>query len=240
MDEVFFENQNSEQVFKAIIPSDEDVKNLILKIKTRVNRSLQKKGFLDTFLIEKTPLESALDESPQLSLIKSESIQNRVDLYQKPITIGIYCNPPLEEFTGSRCDASDGFSLHANVKILKGKRESLERLCHYIARGVISKERVFLTQKGNVRFKLKKAYTDETTHYEFSPEQLIKRLSALIPPPRQNFIRYFGVFGARHKRRRQITALARPKKEKKKKTIQYRTPWADLYLNFGLNLEKSE
>ena len=104
----------------------------------------------------------------------------------------------------------------------------MERLCRYIARGTISKERVILTQNGNVRLKLKKAYTDGTTHYEFTPDQFIKRLIALIPPPRQNFIRYFGVFGARHKKRREITALARPKKEKKKKIATYRTPWADL------------
>lgn len=226
MDGVFFENDNQEQVFRAIIPGDEDVKNLVLKIKIRINRCLHKKGFLDTLLIEETPLESSLDESPTLSLIKSESIQNKVDIYQKPTAIGKFCNPPFEEFTRSRCASSDSFSLHANVKILKGKRESLERLCRYICRGAVAKERVTLTEHGEVRLQLKKAYTDGTTHYEFTTEQFIKRLIALIPPPRQNFIRYFGVFGARHKKRRQITSLAIPKKEKKKKI--YRTPWADL------------
>ena len=60
-----------------------------------------------------------------------------------------------------------------------------------------------------------------------SPEQFVKRVIALIPPPRQNLIRYIGVFGARHKKRSVITGLAKPKKEKiKKKT--YRTPWAEL------------
>ena len=69
-----------------------------------------------------------------------------------------------------------------------------------------AKERISLTKYGKVRLQLKKAYTDGTTHFEFTPEQFIKRLIALIPPPRQNFIRYFGVFGARHKNRRAITA----------------------------------
>ena len=228
MDGVFYENESQKQVFKVIVPSDEDVRCLVNKIKIRINRSLQKKGFLDTLLIEETPLESALDESPQLTLIKSESIQNRVDMFQKPRAIGKLWNPPFEEFSGSKCAASDGFSLHANVKIRKGKRASLERLCRYIARGPVAKERVSLTESGHVRLQLKKAYTDGTTHFEFTPEQFLKRLIALIPPPRQNFIRYFGVFGARHKNRRAITALARPKQEKQKKKIQYRTPWAEL------------
>ena len=81
MDGVFYENESQKQTFKAIIPSDEEVKCLVDKIKIRINRSLQNKGFLDTLLIEETPLESALDESPQLTLIKSESIQNRVDMF---------------------------------------------------------------------------------------------------------------------------------------------------------------
>jgi hypothetical protein len=80
---------------------------------------------------------------------------------------------------------------------------------------------------GKVKLKLKKNYKDGTTHLEFSPEQFIKRVIALIPPPRQNLIRYIGVFGARHKKRSVITAMAQPKKEKVKKKT-YRTPWAEL------------
>lgn len=52
---------------------------------------------------------------------------------------------------------------------------------------------------------------------------------ALIPPPRQNLIRYVGVFGARHKKRAVITAKAKPieKRNTTKKKV-YRTPWAEL------------
>jgi hypothetical protein len=48
MDGVFYEDESQKQTFKAIVPSDEDVKCLVHKIKTRINRSLQNKGFLDT------------------------------------------------------------------------------------------------------------------------------------------------------------------------------------------------
>jgi len=71
-------------------------------------------------------------------------------------------------------------------------------------------------------------YSNGTTHLEFTPEQFIKRLIALIPPPRKNFIRYYGVFGSRHRNRNEITAKAKVKKEKPNKKIEYRTPWAEL------------
>ena len=166
---------------------------------------------------------------PELSLLKSESVQNKVDMYQKPRAIGKWGNAPFIEHTGRKYAYVDGFSLHANVKILAHRRSALERLCRYITRGAVAKERISLTSKGNVQLRLKRPYNDGTTHYQFTPEQFIKRLIALIPQPRQNFIRYYGVFGARHKNRKEITAKpkANSKKGKSKKKI-YRTPWAEL------------
>lgn len=98
-----------------------------------------------------------------------------------------------------------------------------------LARGAIAKERIILAGNGKVHLKLKNPYSDGTTHYEFTPEQFIKRIISLIPPPRQNFIRYFGVFGARHRNRGEITSKSSAKKTKSK-TIKmvYRTTWADL------------
>lgn len=80
---------------------------------------------------------------------------------------------------------------------------------------------------GKVKLQLKTPYSDGTTHLEFTPDQFIKRIIALIPPPKQNLIRYIGVFGARHKKRSKITSLACPKKVKTKKKV-YRTPWSEL------------
>ncbi|MDA9189635.1 transposase [bacterium] len=80
---------------------------------------------------------------------------------------------------------------------------------------------------GNILLRLKNAYADGTSHLKFTPDQFIRRVISLIPPPRENFIRYFGLFGARNKNRKEVTSKASPRKEKKKKII-YRTPWADL------------
>ena len=85
--------------------------------------------------------------------------------------------------------------------ILAHQRAELERLCRYVLRGPIAKERITYEANGKVKLQLKTPYSDGTTHLQFTPDQFIKRIIALIPPPRQNLIRYIGVFGARYKKR---------------------------------------
>lgn len=101
------------------------------------------------------------------------------------------------------------------------------KICRYILRAPIAKDRITYESGGMVKLKLKTAYADGTTHLQFTPEQFIKRIISLIPPPRQNLIRYIGVFGARHKKRSVITVMAQPKKKKIKKKV-YRTQWGEL------------
>lgn len=72
-------------------------------------------------------------------------------------------------------------------------RKSLERLCTYITRPAISEERLTWTNDGNISYKLKKAYSDGTSHVLFTPMELMEKLAALVPKPRANLIRYHGV-----------------------------------------------
>ena len=222
MDGIYFENDKGKQVFKEIIPTDQDIISLAEKIKIRVNRALSKKGLLED------NIDSFDNDKLQMDLLKTESIHNRVDKFQKPKQIGKLGDVPFNEFKGKKCAYNEGFSLHANVKILKNQRSSLEKLCRYISRGAVAKERISLGIDGNIILKLKTSYNDGTTHLEFTPEQFINRLITLIPPPRQNFIRYYGVFGARHKNRSEITKKPKNNKNKSNKKKTYRTPWAEL------------
>lgn len=228
MDGVYFENRFGEKVFKEIIPTDYEIIALALKAKIRINRAFMKRGLLTTE--DDHCLGENYDSSSneQLDLLRSQSVQNRVDGGQRPEAIGKWLYPSFVEFSGKKCAYNEGFSLHAGVKILKHQRSSLERLCRYIARGAVPLERLSLTETGSVRLKLKTPYSDGTTHLEFTPDQFIKRIISLIPPPRQNFIRYYGVFGARHKNRAEITSKVPGKKKEKTKKKIYRTPWADL------------
>ena len=50
--------------------------------------------------------------------------------------------------------------------------------------------------QGQVRYRLKTAYRDGTTHIVLEPLDFIARLAALVPPPRVHLTRYHGVFAA--------------------------------------------
>ena len=215
-DGVFYEDEKGKEAFKEMIPSHEEVVTLTKKLKHRLIRLYEKQFDIS-------------NEIHAIEDIQAQSVQNRDEFFKLPLQIGRLYDPPFEEFKGTRCFYDDGFSLHAKVKIYAHQRTGLEHLCRYIMRGPLAKERISYTSEGRVRLKLKTPYSDGTTHLEYTAEQFIKRMIALIPPPRQNLIRYVGVFGARHKKRAVITAMAKPiEKRKAPKKKIYRTPWAEL------------
>ncbi len=53
-------------------------------------------------------------------------------------------------------------------------------------------ERLDLTAQGQVRYRLKTAYRDGTTHIVLEPLDFIARLAALVPPPRVHLTRLCG------------------------------------------------
>jgi hypothetical protein len=226
LDGVFHTDERGEQIFINFSPTDEEVGVLTGILHHRINRAFIRAGYL----AENDDSELYKNDT-QLDLIKSQSVCNLVDNYQRPKSIGKYWHPPFVELSGSKCCSFEGFSLHANTKIRKGDWGGLEKLCRYVCRGAIPKDRISQNESGQVILKLKSAYTDGTTHIKFIPEQFIKRIIALIPPPRVNLIRYYGVLGARHKKRSEVTSKSRAKQLKKtdkKKKKNYHTPWAEL------------
>jgi hypothetical protein len=77
----------------------------------------------------------------------------------------------------------------------------LERLCRYISRPAVSVERLSLSSQGSIRYALKTAYRDGTTHGVLEPMDFMARLAALIPCPQVNLTRYHGVFAPNHRLR---------------------------------------
>ncbi len=107
--------------------------------------------------------------------------------------------------------ASAGFSLHAGVFADSHESDKLERLCRYIARPAVSEERLSLTSTGKVRYELKTPYNDGTTHVFFEPLDFMAKLAALVPPPRLNLVRFYGVFAPNATVRAEVTAAKRGK-----------------------------
>jgi len=89
--------------------------------------------------------------------------------------------------------------------------DKLERLCRYISRPALSEQRLSLTDSGKVRYQLKTPYQDGTTHVFFTPLDFIGKLAALVPVPRLNLTRFYGVFAPNAKVRAEVTASQRGK-----------------------------
>jgi hypothetical protein len=84
------------------------------------------------------------------------------------------------------------------------ERKKLEHICRYIARPSLSEERLSLNPNGQIVYKLKTPYDNGTTHIVLEPLDLMSRLASLVPKPRVNLTRYFGVFAAHFKYRKLV------------------------------------
>ncbi len=102
----------------------------------------------------------------------------------------IRTDKPAKTLTADR----DGFSLNAAVSCQPYQRDRLERLCRYVTRPAICKDRLTVRADGRIQYELKNPFRNGTTHILFSPLDFLSKLAALVPRPRHNLVRYHGVF----------------------------------------------
>ena len=91
-------------------------------------------------------------------------------------------------------------------------------MCRYIARPVVSKERLSLTDSGKARYRLKTSYRNGTTLVIFEPLDFIVRLAALVQKQRVNLTRFHGVFAPNSKYRAVMTLAKRGQTNKSEST----------------------
>ena len=140
---------------------------------------------------------------------------------------------------------SSGFSLHAGVSNKATERKKLERICRYIARPSVSEERLSMNQRGQVVYKLKKSYDNGTTHIVLDPVDFLSRLASLVPRPRVNLTRFYGVFAPNFKYRKLVvpkikkTLAAGDNEEQSSARKTSRMSWAKrLKRVFNIDIEK--
>ncbi len=110
------------------------------------------------------------------------------------------------------CFASRGFSLHAATCVVEATdRDQLERLCRDVIRPPLAAGRLQILDAEQVVFSLKSVWSDGTYQIVLSPEELLEKLAALVPPPRLNLVRYHGVLAPNAADRAQI--VPGPKEE---------------------------
>jgi hypothetical protein len=215
--------------FKKIkAPTDEEVRDVNLKIKKRFLRALRKKDLVEDFEEGNTQiifpeLDNTLKEGHESSIQRKIAWGERKG--QKVLYVGKLYDLPWEEFTGKRSSYIDGFSLHANVAIGKKNRMGLERLCRYTARPAVAESRLSYNSEGSILYELKKPFRDGSTHVKFSKLEFMEKIMCLIPPPRHHLIRFHGVLAPNSSWR---SSIVLKKKVRKKEVNVYWIPWAEL------------
>jgi hypothetical protein len=206
LDGFYLENSKSELAFlPAGLPSDAEV----VRVASRVHRSvmhLMKKRGIGPGADAQDTLQ--LDE-PLLAELYSASISGRAATGPRAgrpiVRVGNEVESKnAEAKAGSSCAMVEGFSVHAGVSVPARDRLRLERLLRYASRGPISNERLSLLPNGRVRYKLKRRWKDGTKAVIYEPMELMERLAALVPPPRFNTVRYYGVLAPASSLRRYI------------------------------------
>jgi hypothetical protein len=132
---------------------------------------------------------------------------------------------------GDLCYASRGFSLHAATRVEAGNKDGLERLCRYVSRPPLAAGSLTQISDEILSFKLKTPWSDGTTSILLSPLELIEKLSALVPPPRQNIVRYNGVLAPNAQDREKIVPAGKntePTGEEQTAPSKYRLSWSCL------------
>ena len=111
--------------------------------------------------------------------------------------------------TGPRCASVNGFSLHANTQVPAHRRDQLERLLRYTARGAVALERLAEDAHGDLVYTFTKPWADGTTGIRLSPLELLEKLAALVPLPRVHLVRYAGCLAPHSKLRDAIIPTPR-------------------------------
>ena len=178
-------------------PTTGEVKELTSRLRDRVLRLFAEKGLLSGEGVDDQALLPF--DSADLGGCYAASIEGRVYFDKRRGTfvqrVGrVVRGGKYIEFSGERCAEMEGFTLHAGVKIDGRKRKRLERLLRYMARPAVAASRLKLLLDGRVLYRLRHMYHDGTKALVFAPLVFIEKLCALIPPPRQNLVSYFGVF----------------------------------------------
>ena len=145
-----------------------------------------------------TGYDPLVDDAPELARTMAASVQQRIAFGERAgqqvrrIGSGFGDEGETPTLTGPRCASVHGFSLHANTQVPAHRRDQLERLIRYTARGAVSLERLTQDANGDLVYTFTHPWSDGTTGIRLSPMELVEKLAALVPLPRVHLVRYSG------------------------------------------------
>jgi hypothetical protein len=219
-------------------PTDAEVAAVLQKISRRVIRQLRKLGYLEAGMEDVVPTgyDPASDEDPELARTMAASVQQRVAFGERAgqrvrrIGSGFGDEGERLTLTGTRCASVNGFSLHANTSIPAHRRDELERLLRYTARGAVTLERLDVNADGDLLYTFTRPWSDGTTGIKLSSLELLEKLAALVPLPRLHLVRYGGCLAPHSKLRAAIILTPRQQglEEPKDRSTSPNWTWARL------------
>jgi Putative transposase/Transposase zinc-binding domain len=181
-------------------PSDADITAVVQKISRRVIRKLWQFGYLEAGIVAAvaTGYDPLVDDAPEFARTMATSVQQRIAFGERAgqqvrrIGSGFGREGEAPTLTGPRCVSVQGFSLHANTQVPAHRRDQLERLIRYTARGAVALERLPQDANGDLLYTFTHPWSDGTTGIRLSPVELLEKLAALVPLPRAHLVRYGG------------------------------------------------
>jgi hypothetical protein len=198
-------------------PTDTDIADVVQKISHRVIRKLRHLGYLEAGIdaAVATGYDPLVDDAPELARTMAASMQQciafgeRAGQQVRRLGAGFGYAGEHPALMGTRCASVHGFSLHANTQVPAHRRDQLERLIRYTARGAVSLERLQEDAHGDLVYTFTKPWSDGTTGIKLSPLELLEKLAALVPLPRVHLARYGGCLAPHSTLRRAITPTPR-------------------------------
>ena len=94
--------------------------------------------------------------------------------------------------------------LNAATTVEGADRKALERICRYLMRPAFAQDAVEALDNGKVRVHFKTPTRTGQMYTDISRDTFLARLAALVPPPRFNLVRYYGVLASQHKLREKV------------------------------------
>jgi len=181
-------------------PTDTDIADVLQKISRRVIRKLRQLGYLEAGLDAPmaTGYDPLGDDAPELARTMAASVQQRIAWGERAgqqvrrIGAGFGYEGEAPRLTGPHCASVHGFSLHANTSVPAHRRDQLEQLIRYTARGAVSLERLVQDTNGDLLYTFTHPWSDGTTGIRLAPLELLEKLAALVPLPHVHLVRYGG------------------------------------------------
>jgi len=219
-------------------PTDADIATVVQTISHRVMRKLRQLGYLEVGLdaAVATGYDPLGDDAPELARTMAASVQQRIAFGERAgqkvrrIGSGFGAEGEQPTLSGARCASVHGFSLHANTQVSAHRRDQLECLIRYTARGAVALERLAQDANGDLIYTFTHPWSDGTTGIRLSPVELLEKLAALVPLPRVHLVRYGGCLAPHSHLRGAIIPTPRQQgvEEQEDSTVSPRWSWARL------------